>query len=214
MGFSHAVTAPGSSVAERLLLGIDVPETVHPSEPVECYGPAASTYTTEELEGKGVRLEFDVERLDRYKRTLAYVWTDGKLFNRILVERRYAQVSTYPPNVRYVDQFVAAQRRARPNDRGLWGGCDDEPTSGGGKGESNSTGGSGGGSGGDNGSSSGGAGGGGDCTPGYDPCLPPASDYDCSGGSGDGPKYAGPVRVTGSDPYDLDSDSDGYGCES
>jgi hypothetical protein len=54
----------------------------------------------------------------------------------------------------------------------------------------------------------------GTCTPGYSPCLPPASDYDCAGGSGDGPKYVyGTVRVTGSDPYGLDSDGDGYGCE-
>lgn len=51
------------------------------------------------------------------------------------------------------------------------------------------------------------------CTPGYDPCLPPASDYDCSGGTGDGPEYTGYVRVTGSDPYDLDADNDGVGCE-
>ena len=51
------------------------------------------------------------------------------------------------------------------------------------------------------------------CTPGYDPCLPPAPDYDCLGGSGDGPKYTGPVRVTGSDPYGLDADNDGLGCE-
>lgn len=52
------------------------------------------------------------------------------------------------------------------------------------------------------------------CTPGYSPCLPPASDYDCAGGSGDGPKYVqGPVKVTGSDPYGLDSDNDGVGCE-
>ena len=54
---------------------------------------------------------------------------------------------------------------------------------------------------------------GGGCTPGYSPCLPPASDYDCAGGSGDGPKYTGTVTVTGSDPYDLDSDNDGVGCE-
>jgi hypothetical protein len=59
----------------------------------------------------------------------------------------------------------------------------------------------------------GGGGGSTNCTPGYSPCLPPASDYDCAGGSGDGPKYTGLVRVTGSDPYDLDSDNDGYGCE-
>jgi resuscitation-promoting factor RpfB len=51
------------------------------------------------------------------------------------------------------------------------------------------------------------------CTAGYSPCLPPAYDYDCRGGSGDGPKYSGPVRVTGSDPYDLDRDGDGKACE-
>lgn len=51
------------------------------------------------------------------------------------------------------------------------------------------------------------------CTPGYSPCLPPASDYDCAGGSGDGPKYTGLVHVTGSDPYDLDRDGDGVACE-
>jgi hypothetical protein len=51
------------------------------------------------------------------------------------------------------------------------------------------------------------------CTPGYSPCLPPASDYDCSR-SANGPKYVdGPVRVTGSDPYGLDDDGDGVGCE-
>lgn len=52
------------------------------------------------------------------------------------------------------------------------------------------------------------------CTAGYSPCLPLASDYDCAGGSGDGPKYTGFVTVTGSDPYGLDSDGDGSGCES
>ncbi|HWU22765.1 MAG TPA: PASTA domain-containing protein [Nocardioides sp.] len=52
------------------------------------------------------------------------------------------------------------------------------------------------------------------CTPGYSPCLPPASDYDCAGGSGNGPAYADQTEVvTGSDPYELDSDGDGYGCE-
>lgn len=52
------------------------------------------------------------------------------------------------------------------------------------------------------------------CTTGYEPCLPPAPDYDCAGGSGDGPMYAnGPIYVSGSDPYDLDSEGDGVACE-
>jgi hypothetical protein len=53
------------------------------------------------------------------------------------------------------------------------------------------------------------------CHPSYDPCLDPnASDYDCEGGSGDGPMYTGFVTVTGPDDYGLDSDGDGTGCES
>ena len=52
------------------------------------------------------------------------------------------------------------------------------------------------------------------CTSGYSPCLAPAPDYDCAGGSGDGPRYTGLVYVTGSDPYGLDADGDGVACES
>ncbi|HWI23040.1 MAG TPA: hypothetical protein VNT22_10555 [Baekduia sp.] len=53
------------------------------------------------------------------------------------------------------------------------------------------------------------------CDPNYSgACLDPnASDYDCSGGSGNGPKYTGTVTVVGSDHYDLDADGDGTGCE-
>jgi len=51
------------------------------------------------------------------------------------------------------------------------------------------------------------------CTPGYDPCITVGSDVDCAGGSGDGPRYSGRVTVTGSDPYRLDRDNDGVGCE-
>jgi hypothetical protein len=47
----------------------------------------------------------------------------------------------------------------------------------------------------------------------YNPCLPPASDYDCSNGSGDGPEYTGTVEVIGTDIYGLDDDGDGIGCD-
>ena len=54
------------------------------------------------------------------------------------------------------------------------------------------------------------------CHPSYPgACLDPAaSDYDCAGGSGNGPKYVqGPVQVRSPGPVDLDADSDGTGCE-
>jgi hypothetical protein len=52
------------------------------------------------------------------------------------------------------------------------------------------------------------------CDPNYGGCVPIASDVDCSGGSGNGPAYvSGPVKVIGSDIYDLDNDNDGYGCD-
>jgi hypothetical protein len=52
-----------------------------------------------------------------------------------------------------------------------------------------------------------------DCQ-GYDPCLEPGPDVDCEGGSGNGPRYVeGPVYVDGSDPYGLDGNYDGVGCE-
>lgn len=177
------------------LIGIDTPETVHPSEPVECFGPAASRFTTTSLAGETVRLEFDVERRDHYGRMLAYVWDDGKLFNSALVQRGFATVSTYPPNVRYVGRFTAAQDQAQGAGRGLWEGCSVRvPET-----SANNTA--------VDGSSENGC-------DGYSPCLPPAPDYDCAGGSGDGPEYAqGPIEVTGSDPYELDSEGDGIACE-
>jgi Staphylococcal nuclease homologue len=53
------------------------------------------------------------------------------------------------------------------------------------------------------------------CHPSYTgACLDPSvSDYDCAGGSGNGPAYTGQVRVVGHDEYGLDADGDGIGCE-
>jgi micrococcal nuclease len=172
-------------IVDVRLIGIDTPETVDPSEPVGCYGPAASHFTTKMLEGQGVGIEFDVERLDRYGRTLAYVWLGDELFNEVLVSRGFAQVSTYPPNVKYVDVFVKAQREARSLGRGLWGATCSEP-------EPETAG-----------------GGGGNCDPSYPGvCIAPyPPDLDCA----DVP-YTN-FKVTGSDSHGFDGDRDGVGCE-
>ena len=105
------------------LIGIDTPESVAPDQPVQCFALRASAYTTERLEGARVRLQFDLERIDPFGRTLAYAWLGDELFNETLVREGYAFVTTYPPNVRYVDRFRAAQREARSAGRGVWGRC-------------------------------------------------------------------------------------------
>lgn len=62
--------------------------------------------------------------------------------------------------------------------------------------------------------SGGGASSGNNCHPSYSGCLDAnAKDYDCKGGSGDGPLYVeGPVQILGSDPFELDGNGDGIGC--
>lgn len=54
-----------------------------------------------------------------------------------------------------------------------------------------------------------------DCDPSYrGACLnPDSADYDCEGGSGNGPDYTGTVQVVGDDHFDLDRDGDGTGCD-
>ena len=103
--------------------GIDTPEVAGPHTSQECFGQEASEFATHALEGTRVVLEFDVERQDPFDRTLAYVWMDGELFNETLVRLGYARVTTFPPNVRYVARFEAAEDAARRAGRGMWGAC-------------------------------------------------------------------------------------------
>lgn len=110
------------------LIGIDTPESVHPDSSKNVYeGLIASEFTKERLEVKEITLEFDVQERDHYGRFLAYVWVGGEMFNKVLLREGYAQVATYPPNVKYVDEFTAIQRQARENNKGLW--ANETPTS-------------------------------------------------------------------------------------
>ena len=102
-------------------IGVDTPETHHPMRGVEPYGMEAAEANRKLVDGKTVRLEFDVQQLDRYGRTLAYVYLeDGTFVNAWLVEHGYAMVMTVPPNVKHQDLFLRLQREAREARRGLW----------------------------------------------------------------------------------------------
>lgn len=118
------VSRPGGTDKERVrLIGVDTPETKDPRKPVQCFGQEAAAFTGQ-LKGRTVWLEYDIQKTDRYGRTLAYVFLDdGAFFNLILVEEGYAQPMTIPPNVKYSEQFLEASRSARDAGRGLWGKC-------------------------------------------------------------------------------------------
>ena len=122
------VVAGGTRVR---LIGVDTPETKDPRKPVQCFGREASAFTESLVApGTAVRLVYDVERLDRYERTLAYVYrlSDGLFVNAALVADGYALVATFPPNVAHVEELTALARAAREEGRGLWSACGGEPT--------------------------------------------------------------------------------------
>ena len=183
-------------------IGVDTPETVHPSVPVEWMGKEASAANRKLVEGREVVLESDVSDTDRYDRLLRYVWVrDGGAWtfvNLALLAGGYAQVVTYPPDVRYVDLYLAAQADARNHGAGLWGEPPPEPEPepepphepepapahqpaprG-------------------------------NCDPSYPGvCIPPSPpDLDC------GDITYRRFQVVGADPHRFDGEGDGIGCES
>jgi len=116
------------------LIGIDTPE-VHESvklyrdsrksgqdiKTIQALGRRSMKFTKELVEGKPVRLEFDVEKRDKYKRLLAYVYLpDNTFVNAEIIKQGYASVMTYPPNVKHADEFLKLYRQARDNKLGLW----------------------------------------------------------------------------------------------
>jgi micrococcal nuclease len=132
-GDTIRVAVDGREEPVRLIL-IDAPETRDPNNPPECFGQEATTYLSWLLSlGGDLYLETDVSDRDRFGRLLRYVWLDfgsGEVYlvNEALVRAGYAAFSTFPPDVKYVEEMREAGRFAREYGYGLWSGCitDDE----------------------------------------------------------------------------------------
>lgn len=192
------------------LIQIDAPE---PGSG-ECYSRAARIALLSLTPvGSAVVLEADptLDKVDRYGRLLRYVRRNGVNVNTELVRRGAAAPYFHRgERGRYAERLMAAANSAKASKRGLRNACPGTvlepnravetgasgkvvttpappttttPTK--------------------------------NCHPSYEgACLDPnASDYDCAGGSGNGPLYTGKVKVVGPDVFRLDSDGDGYGCE-
>ena len=117
------------------LIGVDTPETVHPRKTVEYYGREASLFTKNLLQGEWVYLEYGQERLDKYGRTLAYLFRvpDRLFVNFEIVRQGYGHAYTQFP-FKYMELFRHYERTARESGKGLWGvqsGGPDPPVMGG-----------------------------------------------------------------------------------
>ena len=122
-GDTIEVEQDGKPVKVRLI-GVDTPETVHPSKPVEEYGKEASRFTSNLLKGESVYLEFDKDKTDKYGRTLAFVYRapDGLFVNLEIIRQGYGHAYTkYPFNDELMTLFRYYERQAREAGRGLWG---------------------------------------------------------------------------------------------
>jgi micrococcal nuclease len=179
------------------LVQIDTPELYGDTE---CYGPKASALTKAILPpGTRVRVATDpkLDQHDRDGRTLGYVWRGPSLVNLRLVREGEAAPYFYAGDKgRYAVQLFTAAVAARKAGKGLWGHCRDgavplRPTRGVSTGPVRAK----------RTSSA-------RCNPNYTPCVPNSrADLDC-------PAIHHNVKVVGSDVYGLDSNGDGYGCES
>ncbi|MBP1746640.1 MAG: thermonuclease (TNase) (Micrococcal nuclease)(nuclease) [Deltaproteobacteria bacterium] len=133
-GDTLRIEMDGQEEAVRLI-GIDTPEskinkkakkdsikTNYDVETITAMGKEAARYVrTLVRKGDTVGLEFDVQKRDKYNRLLVYAYlSDGKMLNEEIVKAGYANIMTYPPNVRYQDRFVRAYREARDTKRGLY----------------------------------------------------------------------------------------------
>jgi len=137
-----------------------------------------------------------LDKVDRYGRLLRYVYRGRLNMNLEMVRRGAAAPYFYRGDRgRFSGRLLTLAVAARRAHRGLWGACPgtrlqpDEAVASGTTAASDS--------------------GSGSCEPGYSPCLPVTGDLDCA----DIPASKKPVHVTGSDPYRLDANGDGLGCE-
>ncbi|MBI4384921.1 MAG: thermonuclease family protein [Nitrospinae bacterium] len=103
------------------LLGVDTPETKHPTKPVQYFGKEASEFTRRAAEGRFVAMDYDVTPRDKYGRLLAYVYRqpDDFFLNAEIIKQGYGFAYTRFP-FKYMKEFKRYEDEARIQGRGLW----------------------------------------------------------------------------------------------
>ena len=118
--------AIGGNTERVRFIGVNTPETKHPTKGVECFGPEASAYTEKLLPaGTKLRVERDIEARDKYGRLLLYVYiANSNVFvNLDLVLKGYARPMVFEPNTAHRADFAQAATQAELHNVGLWKAC-------------------------------------------------------------------------------------------
>ena len=117
----------GESVKYRFL-AIDTPETVKPNTEVQEYGKDASEYTCNKLtNAKEIIIEYEKSsKTDKYGRSLGWIWVDGSLLQKELVEVGYAKVAYIYGKYRYTTSLCLVQKEAKETKQGVWSNNDDD----------------------------------------------------------------------------------------
>ncbi|MDD5460465.1 MAG: thermonuclease family protein [Methylococcales bacterium] len=103
------------------LLGINAPEVKHRNKIADAGGEEARLWLMNRLQHAKVRMEIDVEKTDKYGRTLAYLFTEQKEhINLSLVKAGLAAVNIYPPNLLYADELIKSEKQAEKARLGIW----------------------------------------------------------------------------------------------
>ena len=105
------------------MIAIDTPESVHPQKGIEYYGKEASEYTCNQAKNaKKIEIEYDenCQKTDKYGRIMAWVFVDGKLLQKGLVENGYAKVGYLYDDYKYTSELEKVQELASAKEIGLW----------------------------------------------------------------------------------------------
>lgn len=100
-------------------IGINTPEI----ETNECFATEASEVNKNLVLGKEIKLVKDVSEMDKYGRSLRYVFVGNYFINDYLAKSGYAKTMAIPPDVKYINQILESEKYARENKLGLWGKC-------------------------------------------------------------------------------------------
>ncbi len=108
------------------IIGVNTPEL-----PNEYFATEAESYAKIMLLNKNIYLEKDISEVDKYNRLLRYIWLEipnkindqeikSKMYNAIILEKGYAKLATYKPDIKYIEYFKIYNKEAKEKNVGVW----------------------------------------------------------------------------------------------